>query len=253
MKVVIIGTGKVASFFAETFYRAGIHIDCIIGRSESKAAGLAGKVESIAYTGWRDELEPDIILVAVSDRAIRDVVADIPDASFTICHTAGAVNMDALAAYSNRGVIYPLQSIAGDMKPDEVPILTESNNVQAKVAISMLTKHAGFETMEADSDQRLLYHLAAVFANNFSNAVLGAAAELLSQYKLDSSVLEPIIRTTFERALSNTAASSQTGPAVRGDEETMQKHLELLKAHPDLRDLYAGISAYLRKKGSTEN
>lgn len=249
MKVVIIGTGTVASFFAETFHNAGMQIDCIIGRTESKAAELAERTGASYDTKWNADLEPDIVLVSVSDRAIADATAKIPDASFTICHTAGAVNMDVLSAFSNRGVIYPLQSIGSDIKTEMVPVLTEANNVQARVAISMLTKQAGFHTYDADSEQRILYHLSAVFANNFGNAMLGAAAELLETYRLDPSLLEPIIRVTFERALNHTAASSQTGPAVRGDLETIQKHLKILKKHPGLQELYSCVSNYLTEKG----
>jgi predicted short-subunit dehydrogenase-like oxidoreductase (DUF2520 family) len=141
-----------------------------------------------------------------------------------------------------------LQSIKGVKPVSEVPVLIETCHQNTQDAIEQLLNTCGFVFQEADSEQRVKYHLAAVFANNFTNAILAASENFAEANHLDVRILKPLIRHTFENALQNSAAQSQTGPAIRNDQVTMQKHLDLLNGQEDLIEVYKTISRFIASK-----
>ncbi len=91
-------------------------------------------------------------------------------------------------------------------------------------------------------EQKSILHVAAVFANNFSNHMLTLAEKICNEHQLPFEILKPLILETFSKAILSGPKDSQTGPAVRGDQKTIEKHLSLLNDHPQLRDLYLMIS-----------
>ncbi len=68
------------------------------------------------------------------------------------------------------------------------------------------------------------------------------AKEIMEEANLDPGLLGPLLEETFLKLKEMDAGSAQTGPAVRGDQETMNKHIELLKDHPEWEKLYTFIS-----------
>ena len=68
------------------------------------------------------------------------------------------------------------------------------------------------------------------------------AHQILMEHDIDVELLDPILKETFSKITEIGAADSQTGPALRDDTETMQKHLDLLKKHPEWKKLYTFIS-----------
>ena len=68
------------------------------------------------------------------------------------------------------------------------------------------------------------------------------ARQLLSEHKIDPGMLDPLLQETFEKIREMGTRQGRTGPAVRGDQETMKKHIELLKDHPEWEKLYTFIS-----------
>ena len=142
------------------------------------------------------------------------------------------------------GVLYPLQSLSADrnIRMGRIPFLVEASSPSVLEEIKDLAFTISEWVEEADSLKRLKVHLAAVFANNFSNHMVHVAQELLKEAELDPSMLKPILKETFQKLKELDAYSSQTGPAVRGDQESMNKHIELLRDHPEWEKLYTFIS-----------
>ena len=103
---------------------------------------------------------------------------------------------------------------------------------------------------EADSAVRGKLHLAAVFANNFSNLCFHIAWELAQKEGLDPKLLLPLIDESCAKLHTLTPAEAQTGPAVRHDKNVMAKHLALLENMPETAAVYRLLSAeiYRRKK-----
>lgn len=96
-------------------------------------------------------------------------------------------------------------------------------------------------------------HLAAVFCNNFSNHLITICKKYCEDESLDFSLLQPLMKETFYRLENMNAEELQTGPAIRGDEETMMKHLYLLKSYPEMRKVYQLLSESIEKYSSNQD
>ena len=95
---------------------------------------------------------------------------------------------------------------------------------------------------EIDDQQRTILHVAAVFVNNFSNRLFQIAEEILEKEQLDFELLKPLLLETARKAVDHTPSKMQTGPAIRGDWATIERHLAYLKEHPQHRELYHMLS-----------
>ena len=99
---------------------------------------------------------------------------------------------------------------------------------------------------EVDENKRFTLHLAAVFASNFSNAIVAIAAQILHDKGLSLKMLYPLLQNTAAKWQSMSPADAQTGPARRNDLNVMQRHLEELNDE-ELKKIYQLVSEYIRK------
>ena len=99
----------------------------------------------------------------------------------------------------------------------------------------------------ANDETRLQYHLSAIIVSNFSNHLFALAKEYADRNNIDFNLLLPLIEETVDRLRYFQPAAMQTGPAARGDETTMQKHLQLLNDFPQLRNIYEVMSDSIRR------
>ncbi|MCP4312023.1 MAG: DUF2520 domain-containing protein [Bacteroidetes bacterium] len=244
-KLVIIGAGNVAFHISRHLYLAGHQIACVWSRTLESALRVAAVSGSVAVSS-PDEVpvDADFYLLAVSDSAIADVAARFRRGHGIWIHTAGAVPMDVLGGDGEYGVFYPLQTLSTQrqVSMDDTPLMVEGSSQGVLEEIRALASSISGRVVDIDSAGRLRVHLAAVFANNFSNHMATIAFRLLAEYEDDFSLLEPILRETFLKMTDTGPAGAQTGPALRGDMETMKKHLELLKGHPEWEKLYTFVS-----------
>jgi predicted short-subunit dehydrogenase-like oxidoreductase (DUF2520 family) len=90
-------------------------------------------------------------------------------------------------------------------------------------------------------------HLAAVYANNFTNALYSISESMLSKKSIPFKILNSLILNTAEKAIQNGPLSSQTGPARRNDLSTIKKHLLLLKDNKEEAIIYSALTSYIQK------
>ena len=128
------------------------------------------------------------------------------------------------------------------MGPDQIPYLVEGSSPEVLEKVQNLALSISGRVEEMDSAGRLVVHLAAVFANNFSNHMVHIAERILEEQNLPPSMLTPLLEETFRKIQSMGAREAQTGPALRKDEESMNRHRELLKNHPEWEKIYTFIS-----------
>lgn len=203
-------------------------------------------------TSFKDEvpLQADFFIVAVPDDAVRDFEGFAEKRSGIWLHTAGALPLEILSGTGpDFGVLYPLQTLSKErmIALDDTPFLIEGSSREVTEKIRSLALSVSGSVHEADSHVRLVIHLAAVFANNFSNHMVNVANQIIGSKNLDPGLMEPIIRETFAKLKEMGPEAAQTGPASRGDNETIQKHLELLKKYPEWENLYTFISRDIRR------
>lgn len=245
-KVSFIGSGNVAWHLSHALDAAGHTIEQVISKTEENAAELAKKFGSY----FSDDISKidtsvDACICCVSDDQLKTVVHSIPKSRMIILHTCGSQSMDILEPASpNFGVFYPLQSFSKGKAIDmlNVPFLLEASNNQTNDVVHALADSISNNIRQANSTQRLQYHLSAVFANNFVNRLYHEADRYLQENDLDFSVLIPIIQETAAKIKTLSPKDAQTGPAKRGDIQTIEKHLKLLADHKDLQQLYVNFT-----------
>ena len=250
--ISIVGSGNIANFFANKLAKHGFNILQIISRNEQTGQVLASQVNSKFDNTYFIDSSTQLVLLCVPDDQIAECVLKLHLTNNAIvCHCAGSVEMQVLNTFDNHGVIYPLQSLSKSTPTDEieVPFLIESNKPEILEAIQSIIMTVGCESHLADSKVRLNYHLAAVFANNFTNAMLIAVEKLSIGHQLDFNLLRPLIKRTIEKIELLTPIEAQTGPAVRNDLITISKHLEVLKDNPELLSVYKAITEFIQSEG----
>ncbi|SEB16717.1 Rossmann-like and DUF2520 domain-containing protein [Pedobacter hartonius] len=251
MNIVCIGSGNVATHLAIAFKAMGAEIVQVWSQDSKNAEILAALTKAKPIQSWEElDRSADCYVIAVKDDAIETVATHLKGVKGIVVHTSGATAMDTLAgAGSGYGVLYPLQTFSKTKAIDlkKVPFCIEADRPESLEKIAAIAQLLSHEVAEVSSEQRKILHLAAVFACNFSNHLYHLSSQLLAQHQLKFDLLKPLITETAAKIQYASAAEVQTGPAVRGDEETMRKHLDLLKDSPELHHIYELLSNSIKK------
>ncbi len=258
-KIVMIGSGNVASYLAASFYQAGHNIDVVYSRTGSNAKKLAGKVNA-RWCSNIGEIESDagIWIFALTDQATLDIADKLDFRKALLVHTAGSIPMDIFSGHSDDyGVLYPLQTISGGRPPgvSDVPLCIESNRRNGVKRLRSLAGSISSRVYDVTSDKRKLLHLAAVFACNFTNHMYALAEDIARKADLPFELFHSLIRETADKAIDVGPRKSRTGPAVRNDRVVIEKHLDLLSFSPKLSSLYSQLTESIKmgdKSGSGE-
>jgi predicted short-subunit dehydrogenase-like oxidoreductase (DUF2520 family) len=191
----------------------------------------------------------DLYVLAVSDTAVASVASALRLNNKLVVHTAGAVSKDVLSVCSkNYGVLYPLQSLRRELneQPD-IPFLVDGNTGDDLALITEFANTISNQVQHATDEQRLKLHVAAVMVSNFTNHLYTLAKAYCLQEHVDFTMLLPLITGVADRLHEYEPAAVQTGPAVRNDETTIQKHLALLQDHPALKTMYIMFTESIKK------
>jgi predicted short-subunit dehydrogenase-like oxidoreductase (DUF2520 family) len=253
LHVGLLGSGRVASHLAPALLAAGHRLAFVWSRNEADAAALAKTVPDTPTLAAATTLLPraDVYLLAVPDAAVAAVLATIAwPADALVAHLAGALPISVFAQQPGvrGGVFYPLQTFSPGRAINwaAVPLCIEATEARGEATLLALALSLSRQVFALSSEQRLRLHVAAVFANNFTNHLLGIADALLGEAGLPAALLAPLIRETVDKALANPPFTVQTGPAVRQDAPTLQAHHDALAAHPAWQALYAQLTASIQ-------
>jgi len=227
MRLGIIGGGRAAWAFGSTWRRIGWPIAGVVLRSDGPVAKLAAKRPL-------DELarDADLILIAVSDGAIEELAASIPQTRATIFHPSGILT-------SVRGgfSLHPLRALPPAGEPSDLEgsllVFEGAHRDTAK----KIADAAGARFAEITPQQKALYHAAAVFGSNYIAALLDIAEELIGIEHARED-LAALAESAIDNWRRHSDARRFTGPAARGDRQTIERHLAALQRDPDLAELY---------------
>ncbi len=282
-RISIIGAGNVATHFAIAFTMAGHNVECICNRDIEKAEKLCKilcryKGKAAFVSDYKAIPDSDIVFICVADSAIKEVVKslsirkkdelgsvgknnidNLEDVGRTsgntlYVHTSGATSIDVFKAnpqIKNYGVFYPLMTLSRNKSVDMkmVPFLLEAGSKENEEKLSKLVSSLKAEYNICTSQKRLQMHTAAVFATNFVNYMFTLAYDIA---KPDFTFLLPTAIEAVRKAFLNTPMTSQTGPALRGDTGTMNRHIELLErgGFTEHAEVYKQLSECIMKKFS---
>jgi predicted short-subunit dehydrogenase-like oxidoreductase (DUF2520 family) len=204
---------------------------------DSEAAGRAG-----------------VVILGVPDDRIEQICSALAEAGAfsrdaAVVHLSGATSLEALAPARPAGAttlsLHPLQTVpdveaAIERLPGSAMAITahdeEGNAIGERMAADV-----GGRPFRLPDDRKSLYHAAAVFCSNYLVAVEGLAERLFRAAGLDDPVelFAPLARATLDNVLQEGPAAALTGPAARGDVNTLRRNLEALESQaPDAIPAY---------------
>lgn len=252
VKIAIVGNGRIAWHLGKRLKAKGLLVSQVLGRSEDKVKALGETLQAEWTTEWSELAEDtDWILVAVRDDAIEAVAAQLGPfgRKSLVTHTSGATPGRVLSAHFQRyGVFYPLQSFSFERTPvwSKIPFCVDASMPEDVLLLKKIAKTIGNLVYRVNDAQRVQLHVAAVFANNFANHCFAIAEKILEEQDLPFEMLHPLMEETLAKVLLDSPERMQTGPAARGDVQTVLRHLWLLRQHPEWQALYSGLSKSIR-------
>jgi len=240
----IIGSGNIAHYIGTRCKEAGNEIEDIISTNEQTGKALAEKLDATFISDFTQSTSSTFLL-AIPDDAIRSLAKTDFFKNKKIIHTSGSIGLKELESLSDHiACIWPIFSIQKEKLPtrNDVPfVLQSSNQPTRKKAVSFL-KCLTNNVTETNDEQKSILHLSAVLVNNFTNHLFAQSEKLLASHNLNFDIMLPIIQNTVEKLASASAASLQTGPAARGDQSTINTHLEIIGSDPRLQKIYQLLS-----------
>jgi len=246
ISVVILGSGNVASQLIKAFLKIDtINLKQVYTRNQEDINTLKVSIDTTNNISLLKQA--DITIIAVSDDAISSISSHIKN-SFVV-HTSGSVDMKSLNNIGRKGVFYPLQSFSKKKKIDfkNIPICLESETNEDLQKLEELVSLLQSKSYILSSHQRKKIHVAAVFANNFSNHMYTIANEICEKYNIPFDILHPLIEETSNKIKNLTPKKAQTGPAKRNDAETIENHLNLLSKKQ--QEIYLKITQSIQEYG----
>ena len=251
MKVVIIGSGNVATHIAKALHKANVQVSQIWSYHYENASLLAKEVNADAINELSQiDTDATICLIAVKDDAIAEIIPALQNFKGIVAHTSGSVSIDIFAGKVERyGVLYPLQTFSKTNAIDfsNIPLCLEAGDEKTLAVLRRLASALSTDVVEIESEKRKMLHLAAVFACNFTNHLYALAQDLLVDNKIDFDLLRPLIAETANKVQHELPKNVQTGPAIRNDLQTLKKQEELLKKQPNLLEIYRTLSESIKK------
>ncbi len=250
----IIGAGNLAHHLGQQLVQQGIAVHHVFSRKKRKAQRLA-RLLSARPTNQFNEIEnkSDLYIIAVSDSAIASVAeklaGSIDPKKSLVVHTSGATSSTVLKPhFKHYGVFYPLQSFSKEKEINfqNIPICIDAKYVRDRKALEKLGSSISNKVFTINDKERASLHVAAVFVNNFTNLLYQRAAEILEKKDLSFDLLRPLLLETAVKVQEHAPKDMQTGPAVRGDQKTIDSHLSYLeKEHPEYYELYSRLTKQL--------
>jgi predicted short-subunit dehydrogenase-like oxidoreductase (DUF2520 family) len=234
MRLGIIGGGRAAWAFGSAWKRIGWPLSGVWLRDESHShiAELLGTARlDLADLAHDSEL----LLVAVTDRAIVEVANTIPESDALIFHASGALH-----AVRGGFSLHPLKSLPPVGTPSDLEGTLLVFEGEHRRTAKLVAAAVGARFCEVAPEQKPLYHAAAVFGSNYVAACLDLAETLMTRAGV-TGTREDLVALAHS-AIANWKAHEDarrfTGPAARGDAEVMARHVEVLGGDPQVAQIY---------------
>jgi|ERR1051326_2601627 predicted short-subunit dehydrogenase-like oxidoreductase (DUF2520 family) len=266
-KVSIVGAGTVGSTLAVALSEKGYPILSVISRTGRRAISLAKAVNCARASTQIGDIDPEtqLLLITVSDGAIAGI-AENAGALKTLkfkklfaAHCSGVHTAGVLDPLKRKGALtgslHPIQTFPSGQSPARLRAKLRGiyygleGEPEAIARAEQIVRDLEGKSIIIPEEMKPLYHVACVFASNYLVVFLNTISELSRTIHLKASwteVFGPLMTTTMEYTVKQSAAASLTGPIVRGDSSTVDAHLRALAEHaPQFLPLYtiAGIEA----------
>jgi predicted short-subunit dehydrogenase-like oxidoreductase (DUF2520 family) len=258
-RVAIVGAGNLARALAPALRGAGYKIDQIISRGRAgslqRARVLGREVGASGVAANRARLQSEIIWFCVPDREIARTAESLAEAANwkgkVALHSSGALTSDELAVLRRRGAsvasVHPLMTFVSGSRPPlaEVAFAIEGSQKAVASARSIVLALHG-RPFALRKQQKVAYHAWGMFASPLFTALLAASERVAGAAGISPGAARermlPILRQTLANYALLGAPGALSGPIVRGDIETVKKHLSVLRGIPRARDVYVALA-----------
>jgi predicted short-subunit dehydrogenase-like oxidoreductase (DUF2520 family) len=265
--IAIVGARSLASFLAVALHGAGFKITEIVSRdlpaSRRRARTLGTKVGARAVTARSAALDAELLWLLVPDREIREAASLLSDhirrrvlvgksvkVRFAL-HSSGALTSRELNALRKSdiavGSAHPLMTFVGGGHPSlaGAPFALEGDRAAVQVARRIVGELGG-ESFLLPASRKPAYHAWATMTSPLLLAFLVTLEDVARTAGLTARAARrkslPIIQQTLANYSRLGPARSFSGPLVRGDAETVAKHLAALKKNVGAREVYVALA-----------
>lgn len=243
MNIVFIGAGNLATSLSFALQQTGYRIAQVWSRSIESCQVLSERLGDVPYTTDYTVIrtDADLYVFAVTDGALSSVVEEVSKVfanaaeqkNRLFVHVAGTQPMEKLMPlqpFGHIGVFYPFQAFTRNKMVDlrHTCFFIEGDDEPTQHNLESLAHELTDRVYKADMQQRGYIHLAGVLTGNFSNCLYAIASEIVASVGLPFSILLPVIQETEQKVQTQSPRAAQSGPAMRGDQVTIEKHLRLL-------------------------
>ncbi|MNK22449.1 hypothetical protein D3C87_407260 [compost metagenome] len=246
LKIGIVGMGNVGIHFLRRLTDLGHTQLTVYSRSGNNIPDLEISDEIQFTNDFKEFIDFDIVFCAVNDNNMVEMIRLISKYAPAVS-VSGTVNLNHLNTKYPVGTFYPLQSFKAEQSIhwDGLPLFVEALDPEFHDFLMQLAGEFSGNGIHLSEEKRQYLHVAAVFANNFTNHIIDLAAHYCKEHDIEFDWLKPLINQTIEKIQTNDPHDILTGPAVRNDQSTIQKHLELLK--PDQKTIYQTLTKSIIK------
>ncbi len=242
-RIGFIGAGKLGSSLAIAMQQAEYPVVSLSTRRPDHRDWLQQRIPgaSIHTNPQKVVDESEIVFVTASDAAISSVARSINwRPGQAAIHCSGAVPVEVLelaeTAGARIGGFHPLQTFPRADSCEQLSGVTfgiEAASEELRLWLNELAARLGGSSYQLTAEQRPAYHASAVMACGLLAGLTGLAAEVWAS--ADSTInrsqavaaLAPLVKTTANSVGENGLPNALTGPYVRGDIETIQKHVSV--------------------------
>jgi predicted short-subunit dehydrogenase-like oxidoreductase (DUF2520 family) len=271
-KIVIVGAGRLGTTLAERLAESGYAISEIVTRNDlrslANARRLARKVAATARISRHAKLDADVVWFCVPDSQIAAAAADLSGHGWknkVALHSSGVLSSDVLAILREQGAsvasLHPLMTFVQKSKPNlqGVPFAVEGDAVAVGVANSMISNLGG-NAFRIRKQNKIAYHAFATMICPLLISLLAASEKVASLAGISPLMarrrMQPILRQTLANYENLGAPAAFSGPIVRGDAETIARHLAALQTTREAHRVYMALaeaaSTYLPSRNRTK-
>lgn len=245
--VSFLGAGNVATNLAKSFYNKGIKIDLIYSHTLENATSLAKQVGATPINKLVGvNFNSDLIVVALKDDIIEEVLEKANLNNCLIVHTSGSFNTDKLNSFSNSyGCLYPFQTFRKELETDlsEIHFFIEADKEFEEQSLFNFTQLFSNQVVKMNSNDRKSLHIAGIGLNNFTHYLLSVTKGYCESNNLKPEYLTTLLMQTVNNSFYvDGALNMQTGPARRGDIKIVKEHITRLDNSPKYQKIYKTIS-----------
>lgn len=240
MKIGFIGASRAGISLAYYFLQKGIEVSGFFNRTQEKALKAANLTNTKVYNTFDDIVKhSDIIILSVSDSAIEEISKSLPSDSIRekyIGHLSGALSSDIIKVdCKGKFSFHPIQTLIGhpsDAEKLKTTIFSYEGDKEGEKCAKILLNIMGNKYVRLKKEDKIQYHLAATIASNYLIGLLNFSYNLYKNIGFDDEIIVQIIKSLSVASIENFTKdrlSSLTGPASRGDIETLEKHYQVLE------------------------